>query len=184
MKPSRKDILTIPNLLSLLRLMMIPLFVWLYLHGHDGWTAAVLLLSGATDVVDGYIARHYNQVSDFGKAFDPVADKLTQASMLLCLTTRHPAMLVPLILLVIKEIFAAVFGIIVIRRTGEVKGAEWHGKAATMLLYGMMILHVLWKDIPMWVSNTFNISCVAMMLLSLVLYARRNWQAIRSAAKE
>ena len=103
MKPSRKDILTIPNLLSLLRLMMIPLFVWLYLHGHDGWTAAVLLLSGATDVVDGYIARHYNQVSDFGKAFDPVADKLTQAAMLLCLTTRHPAMLVPLILLVIKE---------------------------------------------------------------------------------
>ena len=184
MKPSRKDILTIPNLLSLLRLMMIPLFVWLYLHGHDGWTAAVLILSGATDVVDGYIARHYNQVSDFGKAFDPVADKLTQAAMLLCLTTRHPAMLVPLILLVIKEIFAAVFGIIVIRRTGEIKGAEWHGKAATMLLYGMMILHVLWKDIPVWVSNTFNIGCVAMMLLSLVLYARRNWQAIRSAAKE
>ena len=93
-------------------------------------------------------------------------------------------MLVPLILLVVKEIFAAIFSIIVIRRTGEVKGAEWHGKAATMLLYGMMILHVLWEDIPTWASNTFNIGCVAMMLLSLVLYARRNWQAIRSAAKE
>lgn len=184
MKPSRKDVLTIPNLLSLLRLMMIPLFVWLYLNGHDGWTAVVLLLSGATDAVDGYIARRFDQVSDFGKAFDPVADKLTQAAMLLCLTTRHPAMLLPLILLVIKEVFSAVFGIIVIRRTGEVKGAEWHGKVATMLLYGMMILHVLWKDIPAWVSNTFNVGCVAMMLLSLVLYARRNWKTIRSAAKE
>lgn len=184
MKFSRKDILTIPNLLSLLRLLMIPLFVWLYLNGHDGWTAAVLLLSGATDVVDGYIARHFDQISDFGKAFDPVADKLTQAAMLLCLTTRHPAMLVPLILLVIKEIFAAVFSIIAIRRTGAVKGAEWHGKAATMLLYGMMIMHVLWEDIPAWVSNTFNAGCVTMMLLSLVLYGRRNWKDIRSTAKE
>ncbi len=184
MKLTRKDILTIPNLLSLLRLMMIPLFVRLYMNGHDGWTAAVLMLSGATDVVDGYIARHFDQVSDFGKAFDPVADKLTQAAMLLCLMSRYPAMLAPLILLVVKETFAAVSGIIVIRRTGEVKSAEWHGKAATMLLYGMMILHVVWQDIPVWMSNTLNIGCVAMMLVSLVLYARRNLQAIRSAAKE
>lgn len=178
----KKDILTIPNLLSLLRLLMIPLFVWLYLNGHDGWTAAVLMLSGATDMVDGYIARHFDQVSDFGKVFDPVADKLTQAAMLLCLTTRHPAMLAPLILLVIKETFAAVFGIIVIRRTGAVNGAEWHGKAATMLLYGMMILHVLWQDIPVWLSNTFNIGCVGMMLVSLVLYAWRNIRSIRAAS--
>lgn len=184
MKPARKDVLTIPNLLSLLRLLMIPLFVWLYLNGYDGWTAAVLLLSGATDVVDGYIARHFDQVSDFGKAFDPVADKLTQTAMLLCLTTRHPVMLVPLILLILKEAFAAICGIIVIRRAGEVNGAEWHGKVSTMLLYGMMILHVLWKDIPMWVSNTFNVGCVAMMIVSLVLYARRNLQAIHSAGKE
>ncbi len=183
MKISRKDILTIPNLLSLLRLMMIPLFVWLYLNGYDGWTAAVLILSGITDVVDGYIARHFNQVSEFGKAFDPVADKLTQAAMLLCLTSRHPVMLVPLILLIVKESLAAVFGIIVIRRTGEVNGAEWHGKVTTMLLYGMMILHVLWEDIPLCVSNTFNIGCVAMMLVSLVLYAQRNIQAICSASQ-
>lgn len=183
MKFSRKDILTIPNLLSLLRLLMIPLFTGLYLHDYKGWTAAVLILSGLTDMVDGYIARRFDQVSDFGKAFDPVADKLTQASMLLCLTTRYPAMLVPLILLVVKEIFSAIFSIIVIRRTGKVNGAEWHGKAVTMLLYGMMILHVLWEDIPSWASNTINIGCLAMMLLSLILYARRNWKTVRSTAK-
>ncbi|MGN1370610.1 MAG: CDP-alcohol phosphatidyltransferase family protein [Aristaeellaceae bacterium] len=182
MKFNKHQILTIPNLLSLLRLLMIPVFVWLYLNGYTQWTAFVLILSGITDVVDGFIARHFGQVSDFGKAFDPVADKLTQAAMLLCLVSRHPMMIVPFILLAVKEIFAAVSGLIVIRRTGAVLGAEWHGKLTTLLLYGMMILHVIWQDIPQWTSNMLNAGCVVMMLISLVLYARRNIRAIRSAS--
>ncbi len=180
MRVDKKQILTIPNLLSLLRLLMIPVFAWLYLNGYEAWTAAVLILSGLTDVVDGYIARHFNQVSDFGKALDPVADKLTQAMMLLCLITRYPSMIVPLVLLAVKETFAAVSGLIVIKRTGRVLGAEWHGKVTTMMLYAMMIIHVLWQDIPQWASNVFNVGCIMMMLISLVLYAQRNIRAIRS----
>lgn len=183
MKLEKKQILTIPNLLSLLRLLMIPLFVWLYLNGYECWTAFVLVLSGVTDVVDGFIARNFGQVSDLGKAFDPVADKLTQAAMLLCLVSRHPMMIVPFILLAVKEVCAAVSGVIVIRKTGIVPGAEWHGKLTTLLLYGMMILHVVWQDIPLWVSNTLNIGCIVMMLTSLVLYGRRNIRAIYSATK-
>lgn len=183
MKPEKTKILTIPNLLSLLRLLMIPLFIWLYLHGYKRWTAAVLLLSGLTDVVDGFIARHFNQVSDIGKALDPVADKLTQAAMLLCLIAHYPMMIAPFCLLAVKEIFAAVSGLIVIRRTGIVPGAEWHGKVTTLLLYGMMILHVVWQEIPAWLSNTLNGGCITMMLVSLVLYARRNLRMIRDAQK-
>lgn len=104
--------------------------------------------------------------------------------MLLCLTSRYPAMMLPFVLLAVKECFAALSGIIVIKRTGLVMGAQWHGKVTTLLLYGMMILHVLWKDIPLWVSNILNISCVAMMLISLVLYARRNIRCIRSISKD
>lgn len=183
MKVDKCQIFTVPNLLSLLRLLMIPLFVWLYLNGHKGWTAVVLILSGVTDVVDGFIARHFGQVSDFGKALDPVADKLTQAAMLLCLTSGYPMMIVPFILLAVKEVFAAVSGLIVIRRTGSVPGAEWHGKVTTMLLYGMMIIHVVWQDIPGWLSNVLNGGCIVMMLVSLTLYARRNIRAICSAKK-
>lgn len=183
MKFSRKDILTIPNLLSLLRLLMIPLFVVLYLNGRIMATAIVLLLSGITDVVDGYIARHFNQVSDFGKAFDPLADKLTQAAMLLCLFTTHPMMLVPFALMVVKETFAGISGLIVIRRTGIVPGAVWHGKVTTALLDGMMIVHLVWQEIPLWVSNTLTAVCVAMMVLSMVLYGIRNIRMIRSATQ-
>lgn len=181
MRFNKQQILTVPNLLSLLRLLMIPLFIWLYLQGYENWTAFVLILSGVTDVVDGYIARHFNQVSDFGKAFDPIADKLTQAAMLLCLVSRYPTMIVPFLLLAVKDVFNAVSGLLVIRRTGKVLGAEWHGKLTTVLLYGMMILHVVWQDIPRWTSNMFNAGCVVMMLVSFVLYARRNIQVIRSA---
>lgn len=184
MKHDKKQIFTIPNLLSLIRLLMIPAFVALYQKGYDGWTAGMLILSGLTDVVDGYIARHFGQVSDIGKALDPVADKLTQAAMLLCLISRHPMMLVPFILLMVKEAFAAVSGLIVIKRTNEVPGAEWHGKLTTLLLYGMMILHLVWQEIPAWASNGLNVICILMMLLSLVLYGRRNIRALRNAEKQ
>ncbi len=184
MKNEQNQVLTVPNILSLVRLALIPVFVILYLKGYGRWTAALLVLSGITDVVDGFIARRFAQTSELGKVLDPFADKLTQAAMLLCLVTRYPLLLIPLILLTVKEIFGAVSGLLVIRKTGVVPGAEWHGKLTTMLLYGMMILHVLWQDIPAWTSNVLNGGCVAMMLISLVLYARRNIRAIRSAARK
>lgn len=184
MKSEKNKILTIPNALSFLRLLLIPIFVWLYLNEYSGWTAAVLILSGVTDVIDGFIARKFGQTSDFGKALDPVADKLTQAAMLLCLVSRYRMMIIPFLLLAVKEVFAAISGLLVIKRTGYVPGAEWHGKLTTLMLYGMMILHVIWQDIPQWTSNVLNGLCIGMMLISLVLYGRRNIRIIREAEKQ
>lgn len=176
----KNKILTIPNLLSFFRLCLIPLFVWLYCIKKEYlWTGYVLLLSGVTDIVDGFIARHFNMISDFGKILDPVADKLTQGAMLLCLLTRFQWMIVPLVLLVIKELFAAITGCLVIRKTGEVFGADWHGKVATFLLDAMVILHVFWYDIPMKVSNLLIAVCIVMMAVSLVLYGIRNIKALQ-----
>lgn len=180
MTTRRDRILTIPNLLSLLRLCMIPVFVLLYLNEHYIATAVTLVLSGLTDLVDGWYARRFNAVSDLGKALDPVADKLTQAAMLLCLTTRHPLLLLPLVLLFIKEIFAGISGLIVIRLTGRVPSAVWHGKVTTLLLYLMMIIHVIWKDIPAALSNVLTGACVVMMLLSMTLYAIMHVRSIRA----
>ena len=99
-------ILTIPNLLSLLRLCLIPLFVWAYLIRQDPLlTVGLLILSGLTDIADGFIARHFQMISDLGKVLDPLADKLTQAAMLVCLTSRFPLMLIPFGMMVVKELF-------------------------------------------------------------------------------
>ena len=173
-------ILTIPNLLSLIRILLIPLFVWLYLGEENvPATAVVLVLSGLTDALDGFIARHYHMVSDFGKALDPFADKLTQFAMLCCLVVRFPRMLWLIIVLCVKEILVASSQLVVIRKTELVLGAEWHGKITTILLYAVMILHLLWLDIPATLSWSLVGLCIEMLLLSGVLYGIRNYRAIR-----
>lgn len=179
-RPGSK-ILTIPNLLSALRVCLIPVFARLYLKGDYAGTVAVLLLSGVTDIADGFIARRFGMISDLGKVLDPVADKLTQAVMLLCLISRSPLMLVPFALMAVKEVFMSVTGIMIIRRTGVVRGAEWHGKAATVLLYAMMILHVIWYDIPAPLSALTVCICSATIVLSLVLYGVGNIRALSGA---
>ena len=173
-------ILTIPNLLSLIRILLIPLFVWLYLGEENvPATAVVLVLSGLTDALDGFIARQYHMVSDFGKVWDPFADKLTQFAMLCCLVIRFPRMLWLIIVLCVKEVLVASSQLLVIRKTELVLGAEWHGKITTILLYAVMILHLLWLDIPATLSWSLVGLCIGMLLLSGVLYGIRNYRTIR-----
>lgn len=177
---SQSKILTIPNLLSFFRLCLIPVFMWLYcVERNYLWTGIILIISGLTDTVDGIIAREFNMISDLGKVLDPIADKVTQAAMLFCLLTRFPLMIAPLALMVVKEFFMGVTGLLVIQKTGKVFGADWHGKVNTWLLYAMMIIHVFWYNIPDVVSKVLIGICVVMMLISLVLYGRHNLKALR-----
>ena len=153
--------------------------MWLYCFRNDYLlTTLVLVISGATDVIDGIIARRFGMISDFGKAFDPVADKLTQIVTLFCLVVRFPHMIIPLVVLTVKEVLAAIFNMITIKKTGEVMGAVWHGKLNTVLLYSMMVIHLVWFRIPAVVSDILIVVCTAMMLLSAVLYNMRNARAL------
>ena len=171
----KHKIITIPNILSLFRLLLIPVIMWLYIVRKDPlWTTAALILSGITDIVDGIIARKCHMVSDFGKAFDPVADKLTQIAMLFCLVSRFKWMLLPLCVMVIKEVTAGILGLLVIRKTGKVDGAVWHGKATTVSLYSMMIIHLIWYNIPGVISGILIGACTALALLSAFMYSKEN----------
>lgn len=180
-----KKIITIPNILSFVRLCLIPLIVWLYCFKKDYFlTTLVLVISGISDVADGIIARHFDMVSDFGKAFDPVADKLTQISMLFCLVTRFTRMIIPLVILTVKEILAGILNMITINKTGEVMGAVWHGKLNTVLLYSMIVVHIIWFNIPTLVSNIMIGICTVVMLLSAVLYTIRSIGVMKSMRKK
>lgn len=118
-------------------------------------------------------------ISDFGKAFDPVADKLTQISMLFCLVTRFPFMLIPLVILIVKEILAAVMNLITFEKAGFVVAAKWHGKLNTVLLYVTMFIHIMWFDITPVASNVLIGICIVMMLLSSFLYTKSDVKAIK-----
>ena len=170
----KNKILTLPNMLSFFRLCLIPVIIWQYV-GRQDYSAALYLvaLSGLTDIADGIIARKFNMISDFGKAFDPVADKLTQIAVLFCLVTRFHGLWLVLGLLIIKEIFTGFTGLMMVRK-GTVIGADWHGKACTVLLYGSMLVHLAWVNIPEAVSYVFIGACAVMIVLSGILYGIRN----------
>lgn len=181
----KNKIITVPNILSCFRICLIPFIAWLYcIKQNYRWTTAILTLSGITDVVDGFIARKCGMVSDFGKALDPVADKLTQIVMLFCLVTRFHAMLIPLILLTVKEIFSGILGMVTIKKTGNVMGAVWHGKLSTVLLYVMMVLHLVWYNIPHVISNLSVAICTCMILISAILYTVRNFEAMNKCEEQ
>lgn len=173
-------IVTIPNLLSLFRLLLIPVLIWSYCVKKDysgtGW---ILVLSGVTDIADGFIARHFHMISNLGKVLDPIADKLTQATMLFCLFTRFPHMIVPLVLMAVKEIYMAISGYMIIQKTGKVSGADWHGKIATVLLYSMVIVHIIWWDITAVASDVMIGICTVMMVVSFVLYFKQHRKVLQ-----
>ena len=181
----QNQIVTIPNLLTLFRILLIPVIAWLYCWKADYPMAAwVLVLSGVTDVADGFIARKFHMISDLGKVLDPIADKLTQTAALACLLTRFQAMWWLLGVLVAKETFMTFIGLLVIRRTGAAYSAAWHGKLATCVLYAVIFTHIVWYGVPPAVSRLMAAAGVAGMLLSLTLYTIQNLRRIREAGQE
>ena len=172
-KLTKNQILTIPNLLSLLRLALIPFIVWLYvIKGSPEWTIVLLIVSGATDIIDGFIARHFNMTSDVGKAIDPLADKLTQIAVLFCLVTRFPLLLLPIVIMIVKEVGSFALRLTIYKKTERVESADWHGKATTVMIYIVMLLHILWPliNLPKEVSTVSILVTASMMILSCILY--------------
>ena len=177
------QIFTIPNLLSFVRLLLIPVILWLYCGKENySWALAVLILSGLTDIADGFIARRWNLVSDFGKILDPIADKLTQIATLWCLVGRFDYMWLPLVILVAKEALTGIMSLVAVKKSGRVQGADWHGKLSTALLYTVMGLHMLWVNIPLGISAVLVAMCVLVMLFSGLLYWYRNLKQIKGYA--
>ena len=171
----KEDVLTIPNLLSLVRLLLIPVIVISYVKFENYILAVILLLlSGITDIVDGAIARKFNMVSDFGKILDPIADKVTQGAVLLCLVSRFNYMIYLFIFYAVKEMFMGITGVLRIQKTGRVHGADWHGKLTTVTLYTVMLLHIIWINIPLLISQIAVIISSCIMALSMVLYGIDN----------
>lgn len=132
----------------------------------------MIAISAATDIIDGKIARKFHMVSDVGKVLDPTADKLTQAALVICLIARYPQMWVLLALFVVKECLMALWGYLTLKRTDTVNSAKWYGKLSTVVLYAVMMILILFVDIPKAGADALMLLCGGVMLLSLVLYGR------------
>lgn len=168
---NRKSVLTVPNLMSLIRLALIPLYLWLYCaKGLYGWSVGVLVISGVTDIFDGRIARQFNQVSDVGKVLDPLADKLTQAALIVSLAGRYRQIWLLFILFAVKEIAMALAGVAVLVKTDTINSAQWFGKAASLVLEVSMGVLILFPGIPVAAANVLLTICAAFLVGALVGY--------------
>lgn len=169
-----RKILTIPNLLSLFRLVLAGAFAAVYLTADsqtDYYKAVgVLVLSGLTDFADGKIARHFHMVSELGKVLDPFADKLTQAVVALCLCSRYGPMKLLFLVLVVKELTQAVVGGLAVKRAGRNEGALLCGKVTTFYLYAMMCFLLLVPEAPMAVDYVLILIGVGLLIWSFGTY--------------
>lgn len=149
-KDWKKEIFTIPNLLSLFRLALIPVYVYIYLNATETYqyitAGTIMAVSCITDMIDGKIARHYNMISTVGKVLDPLADKFTQFTLTLCLSLKYPVLHPVLALFVVKEAFQLIVGIINLRRGKMLPGALMAGKVCTTILFVSLIALVLFPD--------------------------------------
>jgi len=175
-KDWKKDILTIPNLLSLFRLVLIPVYIVIYLNADtnaDYYIAAgILAVSCLTDLIDGKIARHFNMISNTGRILDPLADKATQFTLIVCLTIKHPILLALVCLFVVKESFQLIAGFMILRKGKILSGALLSGKISTTVLFISLILMVMIPDIgdtAIYVLTAIDCIC---LLISFIGYAR------------
>ena len=171
-KSWKKEILTIPNLLSLFRLALIPVYITIYLKAttqEDYFLAAAILgVSCLTDLIDGKIARHFNMISNVGKILDPLADKLTQFSLILCLTSHYPFLWYLISLFFIKEVFQLIAGLINLRKGKMLKGALISGKISTTILFLSLIYMVMNPNLS---DNTVSMIAIIDAIFLLIAFA-------------
>ena len=162
--------MSIPNIISIGRIFLVPVFALLYTQGRIMAAMGVLLLSAVSDVLDGAIARRFHMETELGRALDPVADKLIQAAMMLCALWRTPSVWLLLGLHILRELSLGIMSLHVLRITGHVYSAKWYGKLCTACVYGVMIAALAFPQIPDRLIDLGVMICSLLMALCLMGY--------------
>jgi cardiolipin synthase len=182
-KFTKKDLWNIPNILCYIRFLLIPVFISLYIKEAYKQAAIVVLISGLTDFLDGFVARTFHMVTEFGKLIDPLADKLTQASLIFVLVVRIKWMFLLLILFVIMQLFMLFAGLIMLKKGKKLNGAKWFGKVSTTVFYAVMLVLVALPNLTTNIQNILMLVCGAFLLLSFLLYINEYFKMYRAFDK-
>ena len=175
MKSWRKQIFTVPNLLSIFRLLLIPGYILIYLHAQHAadylLSGMILAVSCLTDMIDGKIARKFNMITTLGKILDPIADKATQLALLLCLAIKYPVLRILLALFTIKESFMLIAGWIAFSKGKMLKSALLSGKISTTVLFISLIVLVTFPGLNASIRHLITAIDAVVMLIALADYA-------------
>ena len=137
----------IPNILSFIRIILVFVFVFVFFVLESPiWALIIFLTAGATDVVDGYLARRFNWITNLGKILDPFADKFMQCTALVCLCIKSFVPLWFVLVFFAKELATLIIGLLVIKRRSVVVVSKWYGKAAVCLFYLAIFVCVVFRN--------------------------------------
>lgn len=178
----KNEVFTIPNILSMLRILLIFAVVVLFFLKYYLISGIVLIVSGVTDVLDGFIARKFNMISPLGKALDPFADKLTQFAILICLIQFSLWVIVPFGILLVRDAFMLASGISIFKKTHETFSAKWYGKVATAYTFAFMCsILVFWYQYAdaMWLFYVLLGLDSGLILFSFIMYFIRNTRELK-----
>jgi len=171
--------MNLPNILTIARLFMVPCFVFCYVKGSDGtlvygvyYAAALFILAALTDILDGYIARKYNQITDFGKLADPLADKMMQLAAIACLTVYGRIAIWILCVFIVKELLLIIGGARMLSVFKYVVYSKWSGKAATVVLFVCIVSIMVFPEITKLQATWMMGICVIFTLIALFNYIK------------
>jgi cardiolipin synthase len=155
---------------------LIPVFVVLYIKAEEPYeyvaAAVIVFISGLTDFLDGFIARTFHMVTEFGKLIDPMADKLTQASLIFVLIVKVRWMFLLLIIFVAFQLFLVAAGLYMFKRGLKLNGSRWFGKVSTTVFYAVMLVLIAVPNLNHNTVNILMIVCGSFLLLSFALYGK------------
>lgn len=176
---------TIPNLICLVRILLITPFVEFFLDKEYVWAAIVIIASGLSDCFDGLIARKFNQESELGKILDPLADKLTLLAVGVCLCLIEPFFLPVVFILVVKDILMLIGSSKVVKMGIIIPKSKWYGKVGTVMFY-ITVTFIVFVEImqtmenPLiyieletgkWISMVMLCLTAIMMIFAFVMYS-------------
>lgn len=173
-KIKKEELWSIPNCMGYFRILLIPVFCVIYLGADslkDYYAAAgIVLISTLTDFLDGKVARKIHMITEFGKFLDPVADKLTHGAIAVCLAFRYENMRWLVALMILKEGFMAVMGLINLRHKRKLDGARWFGKVCTGSLFAVLCVLVLFPGMKAETADVLICVEILIMTATLILY--------------
>lgn len=186
MEKTQNKIFNIPNVLSMIRMLLIPLFVYFYFDASDSrisylYAGITLIVSGLTDLVDGVVARRFNQITQLGKILDPLADKLTQLAVVVCVAIKYSSTILTVVLsvFVIKEVLMLIGGAIMIKKKISIRGSKWYGKVATVVFYAVMAAIALFDTLSIEARVIMVSVAAVFMLFAFVQYIREYFIIIK-----
>lgn len=187
----KQEIRSIPNLISLFRLCLIPVYLPLYLlcttPAAQFLAEILFVLSCITDFLDGWIARRYHMVTNLGKFLDPLADKATQLAVTACLSIRYPELLPVLLMLAFKEFFQAMLSWVFFKQNKVLPGALLAGKISTAVIFtslGMLICLAPIADTILKVAVPCNLFFLTVSLLEYAFVFLGNNDKLMDLKKE